>query len=898
MLKKIGFIELAVLILFLVPFNGAAEVLHCVQKGKALAVEERDGDWTQGDGFVHNSGQMYLMSTQSLGPGDFRVRAQLSIHDLEGSAASFVVGDEGSNFGFSGGTGNSFIEGNFFSSSTQSIAELPVEEGKPFSFLMVREKEKVSFYIDGETVYEMDSPKDIIGQVGFRPWRSTMRIYDFTVHGNLMEPLEPKSKGFTLPVIDLAQHEKRQVIIDQEEDQYLGHPTTVLLEDNQTMIAVYPKGHGRGAIVMKRSTDGGKTWSDRLPVPENWSTSKETPTIHRVVDPEGKKRLVLFSGLYPIRMAVSEDDGQSWTPLEAIGDFGGIVAMSSVIKRKDGQYLAFFHDDGRFLHDEGKRTKFTVFMIRSEDGGLSWNEPEEIVSHPVAHLCEPGVIRSPDGDQLLMLLRENSRRLNSFYCVSNDEGETWSEPKQLPGALTGDRHVLRYAKDGRLVVTFRDRTHDTPTHGDFVAWVGTYEDILQGREGQYRVRLLDNKKGADTGYAGLEVLPNGTFVATTYCHLYEGKPPLIASVRFKLRELDAIAERMQFEQQDIFISGENGYHTYRIPALIATQEGSLLAICEGRMFSGADHGNIDLMVRRSADGGETWSDQQVIYEEGGEEKITIGNPCPVVDQETGRVWLSFCRDNDDVFITHSDDDGRTWAEPRMITDAIKKEDWGWYATGPGVGIQKQRDPHKGRLIIPCDHREKVDGQWVKMSHVFYSDDGGKTWELGESVAKHTDECQVVELSNGDVMINMRNYWQREGGIESRGGMRAVAISKDGGETWGELTFDDQLIEPVCQASITRYSWPEEGRSRILFSNPASTSNRHKMTVRLSYDEGKTWPVARQVYEGSSAYSCLEVLPNGQIYCLYERDGYGKISLAAFNLEWLAPGTEVETWNEY
>ncbi len=354
----------------------------------------------------------------------------------------------------------------------------------------------------------------------------------------------PVPRGYSIPLIDLADQENRQVVVDREEGQYLGHPTTVLLEDGRTILAVYPKGHGRGAIVLKRSTDGGLHWSDRLPGPENWATSKETPTIHRVVDPQGTRRLILFSGLYPIRMAVSEDDGATWTPLEPIGDFGGIVAMASVERLKNGDYMALFHDDGRFLRDEGKVTKFRVYKTISKDGGLTWGQPEVIAEHPEAHLCEPGLIRSPDGNQIAVLLRENSRKFNSFVIFSDDEGKTWTEPRELPGALTGDRHVGKYGPDGRLFVSFRDTTYESPTRGDWVGWVGTYEDILEGREGQYRVRLMDNTKGADCAYPGVEVLPDGTFVTTTYGHWDEGEETYIVSFRFTLAELDALAKNL------------------------------------------------------------------------------------------------------------------------------------------------------------------------------------------------------------------------------------------------------------------------------------------------------------------------------------------------------------------
>jgi hypothetical protein len=350
------------------------------------------------------------------------------------------------------------------------------------------------------------------------------------------------SRGYSIPLIDLAQDRERQVIVDREPGQYLGHPTTVLLEDGKTILCVYPKGHGKGAIVLKRSTDGGRTWSSRLPVPENWATSLETPTIHRTVDARGKKRLILFSGMYPIRMAVSENDGANWTPLSPIGNFGGIVAMGDVVRLKDGRYMAVFHDDGRYFSSMPQPVRaFTVYKTLSSDGGRTWGAPIRIASHPTAHLCEPGIVRSPDGRQLAMLLRENSRKLNSFVSFSNDEGETWTEPRQLPGALTGDRHQGKYAPDGRLFISFRDTTHESPTRGDWVAWVGQYSDIVNGREGQYRVRLMNNHKAADCAYPGVEVLPDGTIVTTTYGHWTEGEQPYIVSVRLKLSELDQLA---------------------------------------------------------------------------------------------------------------------------------------------------------------------------------------------------------------------------------------------------------------------------------------------------------------------------------------------------------------------
>lgn len=352
---------------------------------------------------------------------------------------------------------------------------------------------------------------------------------------------------FPVPTLDLAADTQRQVLVDREAGQYLGHPTTVLLEDGKTMLCVYPKGHGKGGIIYKRSTDAGLTWSERLPTPENWSTSKEVPTLHRVVDASGKKRIIMWSGLYPARLAVTEDDGATWSDLKTVGDWGGIVVMGFTEPLKTpGHYMAMFHDDGRYFSSTNTHQKpplFILYKVFSEDGGLTWGQPEPVFQSDAVNLCEPGFIRSPDGKEIAVLLRENARVKNSHIIFSRDEGRTWTAPRELPDSLNGDRHTGKYTADGRLFISFRSvapKGKTTPFQGDWVAWVGRYEDLAQGKPGQYHVRLMDNTKGADCAYPGVQVLPDDTIVTTTYGHWTQGEMPYIMSVRLKLSELDAM----------------------------------------------------------------------------------------------------------------------------------------------------------------------------------------------------------------------------------------------------------------------------------------------------------------------------------------------------------------------
>jgi len=349
------------------------------------------------------------------------------------------------------------------------------------------------------------------------------------------------------------------------------------------------------------------------------------------------------------------------------------------------------------------------------------------------------------------------------------------------------------------------------------------------------------------------------------------------------------------KQGVLFVAGRGDYHTYRIPALLVTPKGTLLAFCEGRKYGPGDAGDIALLLRRSTDQGRTWGEQRVVWDDPGN---TCGNPCPVADGETGVVWLLMTwnrgddreveiierrsRDTRRVFVTCSEDDGVTWAAPREITSEVKRPNWTWYATGPGAGIQITRGPHRGRLVVPCDHVEA--GTKCYYSHVVFSDDHGASWRPGGRTPQHqVNECEVVELAGNRLMLNMRSYHPSLR-------CRRVSISRDGGMTWGEVTPDPALVEPICQASIRRYAWLEEcGQDMMLFSNPAHAEERRNMTVRLSYDGGRSWPVARCLYPGPSAYSCLAVMPDGEVACMYEagrKSPYESIVFARFPLTWL------------
>lgn len=351
------------------------------------------------------------------------------------------------------------------------------------------------------------------------------------------------------------------------------------------------------------------------------------------------------------------------------------------------------------------------------------------------------------------------------------------------------------------------------------------------------------------------------------------------------------------EKTDVFVSGEGGYHTYRIPAVVKAGNGALLAFCEGRKVSGGDSGNIDILLKRSTDGGKTWSDTQVVWDAADN---TCGNPCPVVDETTGTVWLLLthnlgtdhekeiaartAKGTRTVWLASSKDNGATWSKPVEITSTTKDPSWTWYATGPGNGIQIKAGPHAGRLVVPCDHNydDPADPKkHISGSHAIYSDDHGQTWKLSGTIRPKVNECQVAELfdGRGTLVMNMRSNTGRN--------RRAESTSTDGGATWTAPVDAAALIEPVCQASFLRHEPVAAGAHGLLvFSNPAAIT-RMLLTVRVSDDDAKTWREVALLNEGPSAYSSLVSLDADTVGCFYENGAkrpYDRITFARVGLK--------------
>jgi len=339
-----------------------------------------------------------------------------------------------------------------------------------------------------------------------------------------------------------------------------------------------------------------------------------------------------------------------------------------------------------------------------------------------------------------------------------------------------------------------------------------------------------------------------------------------------------------FEQLTVFEAGESGYFSHRIPAMVVTPSGSVLAFAEARRNHGDDDDQINVVLKRSLDGGVTWQPLQVLFSDG---TRSVGQPTAIVDAIARTIELVFCKDNRQVFVSKSADDGSTWSSPAEITDQVVDPTWAYLGAGPGHGIQLS----SGRLLVPSwgdvthgNLHQRPNAQ--QFSYAMFSDDHGATWRRTEPMDLNlSDECMAVQTADGSVYMDMRSRPDKY--------CRAYAWSHDNGATWSRVQHNEQLPEPFCQGSIVRFRLEADGdRNRVVMAHPAEPTARRKLTAYMSDDECRNWPVARVLCEGFSGYSDLAVTRDKTILCLYEANSdkwansCQTLTLARFNLKWL------------
>lgn len=364
-----------------------------------------------------------------------------------------------------------------------------------------------------------------------------------------------------LPVVDISGDAFRQTVIAEgTKDRYEGHPTTLLADDGRTMFCVWTKDHGGPCGPMARSDDGGRAWRrlDAALPPVYARTHRNCPVLQKVKGPEGKTRYFVYSAKWKeergLGILMSEDLGKSWVELPCQPQLSAGMPPTGLMALKDGTVALFgqaFKDPER-AKDRPSDDQ-AVWMAVSNDGGRTYGKMRIVMQAEGRNLCEPCCLRSPDGRALVLIARENRHTGRSMMAFSRDEGRTWTAPVDTPWALTGDRHEGVLLPDGRYVIAFRDQAVGSPTRGQYMAWVGTFDDLANGRNGQCRIHLLKHHAlvgqfpggVGDTGYSGVERLPDGTLVCTTYTrHFDDERQSSVVSTRFKISEIDAKLKAM------------------------------------------------------------------------------------------------------------------------------------------------------------------------------------------------------------------------------------------------------------------------------------------------------------------------------------------------------------------
>lgn len=414
----------------------------------------------------------------------------------------------------------------------KSAVEIPgIEEGQALDLTLSRRKPVLA---------DLPVPR-ILPSMKWLPFLLFIAASTFVIAGD----------GPDLPLVDLSGQTERHVMIAEgTPETYQGHPTTLLMPDKKTIFAVWCINHGGAAGPMAKSSDGGLTWTrlDKT-LPPAYATHQNCPSIYRMVDSGGKARLWVWSAALGKRSGpgmpsiMSEDDGTTWKEMPPLG-FPCVMTFSSVVRLQDGRYLGLYHKGP----DGADKAPLEVLQTITADGGFTWSEPKVVASVEGRNPCEPFVFRAPDGQELCCLMRENTHKGRSLMMFSGDEGESWSTPLETPWGLSGDRHIGVHLEDGRWIFAFRDMAPESPTRGHFVAWVGTYDDLKKGKPGDYRIKLFHShaERVSDCGYPGVELLPDGTIVATTYVKYAPGpEKHSVVSTRFKISETDAMAKNTE-----------------------------------------------------------------------------------------------------------------------------------------------------------------------------------------------------------------------------------------------------------------------------------------------------------------------------------------------------------------
>jgi len=667
--------------------------------------------------------------------------------------------------------------------------------------------------------------------------------------------------------------------------------------NNGTLIAVYDVRRNNADdlqedidVGINRSTDGGLTWEPMKIIMDMGEWGRLSNRENGVGDPSvlvdrqtgtiwvaalwthGKPKQRAWNssapGLTPketgqIMLVKSEDDGKTWSePINITSQVKNekwqlfLQGPGKGISMKNGTLVfpAQFKDENKIPHST---------IIYSKNHGETW----QTGTGAKPETTEAQVIELNDGSLMLNMRDDRNREDKSenngrAIMITGDLGKTWIEHPTSNGALIEPNCMASLIKeefmiDGKLqsIVMFsnpnskyrREKMTIKISFDDAKTWPSEYN------------LLLDEQTG--NGYSCLTKIDDNHVGI-----LYEGSQ---ANLVFQIISIEEII-RQHTGLSYIFKSGSEGYSTFRIPAIVTTNSGKILAFAEGRVKSSSDTGDIDLVMRSSEDGGKTWSPLKIIWNDGDN---VCGNPAPVVDRKTGEIHLLMTwnlgedherdiidgksKDSRRVFVTSSTDEGENWTNPNEITSSVKKDNWTWYATGPCHGIQLKYGENKERLVIPCDHIEV--GSKKYFSHVIYSDNHGLTWELGGITPQdQVNECTVAELSDGKLMLNMRNYDRTQKS-------RKISYSEDGGLSWSAIQSDTALIEPICQASLLS----TDENEILWFLNPASETSRTNMTLKASRDFGKTWEIVKVLNSGPSAYSDLTLIDENTLGCLYE-----------------------------